>query len=130
MAKRRFTISTVLPGYAAPSNEWRRRVHAAVLEAQTSRGVGYRDGDPLELRIALFLGNRPLDIHEIDERVKDVIDALGGHIAGPRSRRRIAPIVPTPEQIRRIVLEKVSYWSQRGRPFGQLTIARYRRRRA
>jgi hypothetical protein len=130
VAKRRFTISAVLPGYTAPSNEWRRRVHAAVLDAQTSRGVGYRESDPLELRIALFLGNRPLDIHEIDERVKDVIDALGGHIAGPRSRRRIAPIVPTPEQIRRIVLERVTYWSQRGRPFGQLTISRYRRRRA
>jgi len=61
VAKRRFTISAVLPGYTAPSNEWRRRVHAAVLEAQTSRGVGYRDSDPLELRIALYLGNRPLD---------------------------------------------------------------------
>ena len=56
MAKRRFTISTVLPGYAAPSNEWRRRVHAAVLEAQTSRGVGYRDSDPLELRIEIGPG--------------------------------------------------------------------------
>ena len=92
MAKRRFTITAVLPGYTAPSNEWRRRVHSAVLDAQTSRGVGYRESDRLELRIALFLGQRPLDIHEIDERVKDILDALGGRIAGPRSRRRIAPI--------------------------------------
>ena len=129
VAKRRFTISAVLPGYAAPSNEWRRRVHSAVLDAQTSRGVGYRESDRLELRIALFLGQRALDIHEIDERVKDILDALGGRIAGPRSRRRIAPIVPLPDQIRRIILEKDTR-SLRGRPLGQLTIARYRRRRA
>ena len=129
MAKRRFTITAVLPGYTAPSNEWRRRVHSAALDAQTSRGVGYREGDRLELRIALFLGQRPLDIHEIDERVKDILDALGGRIAGPRSRRRIAPIIPLPDQVRRIILEKDTR-SLRGRPLGQLTISRYRRRRA
>ena len=128
MAKRRFTISTTLPAYAPPRNEWRRRVHAAVLDAQTSRGVGYRESDRLELHIALFLGTSPLDIHEVDERVKDIIDGLGGRIAGRRSRRRIAPIVPLADQIRRIVLEKDTR-SLRGRPLGQLTIARYRRRR-
>ena len=103
-------------------------MHSAVLDAQTSRGVGYRESDRLELRIALFLGQRPLDIHEIDERVKDILDALGGRIAGPRSRRRIAPIIPLPDQIRRIILEKDTR-SLRGRPLGQLTISRYRRRR-
>src|SRR5713226_5451320 len=127
MAKRRFTISATLPAYAPPRNEWRRRVHAAVLEAQTFRGVGYGESDQLELRISLFLGQRDLDIHEIDERLKDIVDALEGRIAGRRSRRRIAPIV-TRGQIRRIVLAKQEHWSQRGRPFGLLTIARYRRR--
>jgi len=92
---RRFSISVPLPPYARPRNEWRRRVHGAVLDVQTRRGVGYRESDQLEVRISLPLGDRPLDIHEIDERVKDVIDALEGRIAGPRSRRRIAPIVPS-----------------------------------
>jgi hypothetical protein len=127
MAKRRFTISATLPAYAPPRNEWRRRVHAAVLEAQTFRGVGYGESDQLELRISLFLGQRDLDIHEIDERLKDIVDALEGRIAGRRSRRRIAPIVST-EQVKRVILEKLERWSQRGRPFGLLTIARYRRR--
>ena len=68
-----------------------------------------------------------LDIHDIDERVKDIVDALEGRIAGRRSRRRIAPIV-SGGQIRRLVLEHQPTWSQRGRPFGVLTIARYRRR--
>jgi len=65
---------------------------------------------------------------DIEERVNDVIDALGGYIAGPRSERRIAPNVPNPDQIRRIVLEK-STRVPRGRPLGQITLARYRRRR-
>jgi hypothetical protein len=126
MAKRRFTISATLPAYAPPRNEWRRRVHAAVLEAQTFRGVGYGESDQLELRISLFLGQRDLDIHEIDERLKDIVDALEGRIAGRRSRRRIAPIV-TRGQIRRVILEKDTRML-RGRPLGLLTVARYRRR--
>ena len=126
MAKRRFTISATLAAYAPPRNEWRRRVHAAVLEAQTFRGVGYRESDQLEMRVSIFLPSRPLDVHDIDERVKDIVDALEGRIAGRRSRRRIAPIVAT-GQIRRVILEKDTR-SLRGRPFGVLTIARYRRR--
>ena len=128
MAKRRFTFSATLPTYAPPRNEWRRRVHAAVLEAQAIRGVGYSENDRLEVRIELFLGSRPLAMLDIEERVNDVIDALGGYIAGPRSDRRIAPIVPNPDQLRRIVLEK-STRIPRGRPLGQITLARYRRRR-
>lgn len=101
-------------------------MHAAVLEAQTVRGVGYRESDQLELRVALFLGARGLDVHEIDERVKDIVDALEGRIAGRRSRRRIAPIVWA-GQVRRLVLEN-DPGVPRGRPLGVLTIARYRRR--
>lgn len=126
MAKRRFSITVQLPAYARPRNEWRRKVHTAVLEAQTRRGVGYQDADRLEIRISLAL-EAALDIHEIDERIKDVVDALGGRIAGPRSRRRIAPIV-TDEQIRRIVLERAPRRG-RARTLGELAISRYRRRR-
>ncbi len=129
MAKRRFSITTPLPAYTRPRNEWRRRLHAAVLDAQTRRGVGYRDADRVELRITLFLGERPLDLHEIDERVKDVIDALEGRIAGPRSRRRIAPIIPSPDQIQRIVLERSGGRGRRG-ALGELAITRYRARRS
>jgi hypothetical protein len=127
MAKRRFSIVVQLPPYARPRNEWRRRVHGSVLEALARRGVGYHDADRLELRLALALGSRPLSVHAIDERVKDVIDALGGRIAGPRSRRRIAPIVAD-EQIARIVLEQAPV-RRRARTLGELAISRYRRRR-
>lgn len=101
-------------------------MHAAVLEAQTFRGVGYRESDRLELRISLYLGPRALDVHETEERVKDIVDALEGRIAGRRSRRRIAPIV-TAGQVLRVILEKDAR-VPRGRPLGVLTVARYRRR--
>jgi hypothetical protein len=127
LAKRRFSIVVELPAYARPRNEWRRRVHAAVLDELARRGVGYVDADRLELRLALALEGRPLSVHAIDERVKDVIDALGGRIAGPRSVRRIAPIVAD-GQIARIVLEKAAV-RRRGRTLGQLAVTRYRRRR-
>lgn len=104
-------------------------MHASVLDAQTRRGVGYRDADRVEVRITLFLGERPLDLHEIEERVKDVIDALEGRIAGPRSRRRIAPIIPSPDQIQRIVLERSGGRGRRG-ALGELAISRYRARRS
>ncbi len=128
MAKRRFSITAVLPQYSPPRNEWRRRVHAAVLEAQTRRGVGYRETDRVEVRITLAIGDRPLEIHEIEERIKDTLDALEGRIAGPRSRRRIAPIIPDADQIRRIVIEKAPARG-RARAVGQVAIGRYRRRK-
>src|SRR6266540_3693127 len=103
MAKRRFSIVVPLPAYARPRNEWRRRVHAAVLEA-------------LARRLTLALDRGALSVHAIDDRVKDVIDALGGRIAGPRSERRIAPIVED-DQIARIVLEKAGV-RRRGRTLG------------
>lgn len=129
MAKRRFSITVPLPAYARPRNEWRRRVHAAVLDAQTRRGVGYRDADRVEVRITLFLRERPLALDEVDERLKDVIDSLEGRIAGPRSRRRIAPIIPSPDQIQRIVLERSGARGRRG-ALGELAISRYRARRS
>ena len=122
-------ISTSLPAYARPRNEWRRRVHAAVLDAQTRRGVGYRDADQLEVRITLYLREKPLDVHDIDERVKDIVDALEGRIAGQRSRRRIAPIIPSSDQIQRIILEKADARGRRG-ALGELAISRYRARRS
>jgi len=127
VAKRRFSITLQLPAYARPRNEWRRRVHAAALEALARRGVGYHDADRLELRLSMALDERPLAVDAIDDRVKDVIDALGGRIAGPRSRRRIAPIVAD-DQIARIVLEKTARRG-RGRALGELAISRYRSRR-
>ena len=126
VAKRRFSITVKLPAYARPRNEWRRRVHAAVLEALARRGVGYHDADRLELRLALALEAKPLAMHAIDERVKDVVDALGGRIAGPRSQRRIAPIVQD-EQIARIVLEKTQRRSRGA--LGELAVSRFRPRR-
>jgi len=82
VAKRRFSISVPLPAYARPRNEWRRRVHGAVLDVQTRRGVGYRESDQLEVRISLPLGDRALDIHEIDE------PARAAAAASRRSSRR------------------------------------------
>ena len=97
-----------------------------MLEAQTFRGVGYRESDQLELRASIFLPSRSLDLHDVDERMKDIVDALEGRIAGRRSRRRIAPIVAS-GQIRRVILERDTR-SLRGRPFAVLTISRYRSR--
>ena len=129
VARRRFSIVVPIPSYARPRNEWRRRVHSAVLEAQTRRGVGYRDADRLEVRLSLDLGDRALEIDEIDERLSDVLDALAGRIAGPRSRRRIAPIVPSADQIRRVIVEKSAGRRRRGM-LGTLAISRHHARRA
>src|SRR5439155_27170982 len=108
--------------------EWRRRVHPAVLESQASRRVEYSEHDRYKVRLELVLGSHPHAMLEIEERVNDILDALGGYIAGPRSERSIAPIVPNADEIRRITLEK-STRIPRGRPLGQITLARYRRRR-
>src|SRR2546427_3334375 len=100
MAKRRFTFSSLLPPYAPPRNEWRRRVHAAVLEAQAARGVGSSGGDRLEVRLGPFPRKGPPAMLATGGRGNNVPDALGGPTPRPGKVPPNRPNVPAPVRLR------------------------------
>jgi Holliday junction resolvase RusA-like endonuclease len=86
MAKSRRTIKAVLPGYERNRYRWRRKILANVLQAARKAGVNYKLDDLFEVVVLLYLkkGKRH-DIHDVDNRLKDILDALQGRFGGSKA---------------------------------------------
>jgi len=106
MAKRRLTLTINLPKYATPRNEWRKLIHEEVVKAQRLRGVRYTRSDKLEVKVLLNLSNNQSMHHDIDNRLKDILDALQGRAGGPKGTHTLRPIIPNDNQIFRVFIEK------------------------
>lgn len=104
MAKRALRIQFRLPPYEPPRNEWRKQIHAAALAKRGA--VRYEPDDCLEVDVRLYFGLRPLGFHDVDNRLKDVLDALQGGTGGSKALRTLEPIIPNDRQIYRVVVEK------------------------
>src|SRR5438093_11019861 len=89
MAKHSGTISVRLPGYQRDRLRWRRRILSSVLQGQRQSGVRYDPDGRFEVVVLLYLkkGKRH-DIHDVDNRLKDILDALQARFGGPKSARR------------------------------------------
>lgn len=108
MAKRPLKLHVRIPEYRSPRNSWRRKIHAAATEVQHRRGVEYHPDDHLEIDIRLYLDGRALTWNDVDNRLKDVLDALQGRVGGPKAVRSLPPLIPNDRQIFRVVVEKCS----------------------
>lgn len=105
MAKRPLKIVARIPPYRHPRNVWREAIHRAVQERR-GESVQYRDSDKLEVEILLYMDERGLGWNDVDNRSKDVLDALQGRAGGPKTSRRLEAIIPNDRQIYRVVVEK------------------------
>ena len=114
-----------IPAYGNPRNSWRLAVHAAVRARQQDPQVAvrYEEGDKLELELRLYFDASALRFHDVDNRLKDVLDALQGRAGGSKAVRTLEPIVPNDKQIYRVVVEKEEARPQ-SRGLGHLTIRR------
>src|SRR4030042_3405755 len=106
MAKRRLTLTINLPKYATPRNKWRKLIHKEVIKAQRLGGVRYTRSDKLEVKVLLNLSNNQRMHHDIDNRLKDILDALQGRAGGPKGTPTLRPIIPNDNQIFRVYIEK------------------------
>lgn len=107
MAKSRLTISVRLPGYQRDRLRWRRKILQSALDGQTEHSVRYDSGARFEVVVLLYLkkGKRH-DIHDVDNRLKDILDALQGRFGGPKSLRRKYRLFENDRQVSRVVIEK------------------------
>lgn len=64
-------------------------------------------------------------MHDIDNRLKDIMDALQGRAGGPKSRKALTPIITNHNQIYRVIIEK-SAPPKQSHGLGHLTIRKYR----
>ena len=125
MAKRRHTLHVRIPPYRHPRNAWRRSIHAEVVTVADSRGVAYLPEDKLELIITLYLDEIGLRFHDVDNRLKDIMDALQGKAGGPKSKRPLKPIIPNDHQVFRVAIEKMLPPGQ-SHGMGHLVIRKYK----
>ncbi|HKO44852.1 MAG TPA: hypothetical protein VJU84_16355 [Pyrinomonadaceae bacterium] len=126
------TIRTSLPTYQKDRQRWRRQILANVREAAALGGVEYDDDDLLDVEVLLYLtrGKRH-DIHDVDNRLKDILDALQGRFRGysPKRDRRL---IANDNKICRAVIEKratpkVYKNNETGNTGGKLTIRAFKR---
>jgi Holliday junction resolvase RusA-like endonuclease len=115
MPKPRKKLHVRIPPYRSPRNDWRQDLHAAIVAAQSRERVVYAPSDRLEVRVQLYLAGRATVVHDVDNRLKDVLDALQGRAGGSKAVRSLAAIVPNDRQIYRVIIEKSAPpWQSRG----------------
>jgi Holliday junction resolvase RusA-like endonuclease len=124
MAKRRTKLTIRIPPYETPPKSWRKEIHQiASLEAKRAE-VSYRSTDKLQLKVRLYLKDGPLFFHDLDNRLKDIMDALQGRAGGSKKVRTLSAIIPNDRQVFRIVIEK-SIPPKQSKGFGHLLVTKY-----
>ena len=107
MPKRPLKLQIRIPEYRHPRNAWRQKVHRAVAKAQRQTPVTYTPDDRLEVSIRLYFSSaRAAEINDVDNRLKDCLDALQGRVGGTKTkatRKRVA-IVPNDCQVWRVLV--------------------------
>ncbi len=105
MAKPRRTIVATLPTYQRDRRQWRQDILANVLAA--AAGVEYEHNDPLEVVVLLYLSRgKRVAIHDVDNRLKDILDALQGRFGGSKIRGNERRLIENDNQVRRVLIEK------------------------
>ena len=105
MTKRRRKIECLLPTYQQDHQQWRKEILANVRDA--SAGVEYDSTDELEVVVLLYLNQRKqLGIHDVDNRLKDILDALQGLFGSSRASDAEWRLIENDNQICRVLIEK------------------------
>lgn len=121
MPKPRMTIRVRIPPYQKPRYAWRRAIHKRVLEKVKQAGVEYTAKDRLEVWAKFYFDSTKVRFMDVDNRVKDVLDALQGRVGGPKNSPGLSKIIPNDSRVYRIVVEK-GIWPSQSQPDGHLLI--------
>jgi len=124
MMKRKLTLHIRIPAYRVPRNTWRQVIHAEVLRSAEAQRVTYETTDRLELAVTLCISEEKLGWHDVDNRLKDIMDALQGRAGGSKAKRKLNPIIPNDNQIYRVTIEKKRPPPQ-SLGLGHITIRKY-----
>jgi len=124
MAKKRLSIKVRIPPYRCPRTAWRQDLHAILQEAVIKKGIVYSAADKLELRVVLYLNDAALFVHDVDNRLKDMMDALQGRAGGKKGKSKLKPIIPNDNQVYRVTIEKMAPFKQ-SLGMGHLVVRKY-----
>lgn len=77
------------------------------------------------MALVLYFDGVAIGFHDVDNRLKDILDALQGRMGGPKAARRYQPLIPNDSQIFRVTITKKLPPPQ-SHGLGHVTIARHR----
>jgi len=124
MAKRPLKLTVRIPPYKAPRNAWRKSLHKAIQDRFRISPVVFSEHDKLEVEVRLYMNATALRLHDVDNRLKDILDALQGRAGGSKAKRNLAPIIPNDRQVYRVIMEKAVPPKQ-SHGLGHLTIRKF-----
>lgn len=107
MPKRPLKVHVRIPTYHPPRNAWRRLLHTAIANALRDTVIRYLPSDRLEVTVRLYLDGGTLIANDVDNRLKDVLDALQGRAGGSKRLRTLMALVPNDRQVYRVIVEKM-----------------------
>lgn len=76
MANQPLSLKVRLPQYESPRNEWRKKLHVCIMTALKDKGIKYTMDQKLELYVTLYLAEPQIEFHDVDNRLKDIMDAF------------------------------------------------------
>ncbi|MBX7246561.1 MAG: RusA family crossover junction endodeoxyribonuclease [Candidatus Sumerlaeaceae bacterium] len=123
MAKKRQSFKVRLPIYEGKRLVWRRAISLEL--AKVAGGIDIRSNDLIELNIKLYMPESAIGKHDVDNRLKAIMDALQGRLGGTKSIKPLNPIVPNDNQIYKVTIEKCISPPQ-GKGKGHLIVRKYR----
>ena len=124
MAKQRLGLKVRLPWYESPRNEWRKKLHSCIATALKDKQIKYASDQLLELRITLYLAEPHIRFHDVDNRLKDIMDALQGRMGGSKKEHLYKRLIPNDRQIYKVTIEKKQPPKQ-SQGLGHLKIIKY-----
>ena len=123
MKKRKLKLSARIPPYRSPRNTWRRDIHESLMAAAESSSVNYDHSDKLQIVVTLYMPEASLHSHDIDNRLKDIMDALQGRCGGPKAIHSLRAIIPNDRQVYRVtILKKIPPKQNKG--YGRIIITK------
>jgi hypothetical protein len=96
-----------LPPYRTPRNEWRKEIHKAVVREMRLAKVAYSPHDRFGIEVELRMTNQMFRFHDVDNRLKDILDALQGRMGGPKNVHAYRRLIDNDNQVTRVVIQKV-----------------------
>ena len=125
MAKQPLSLKVRLPQHVSPRNEWRKKLHASIMTAIKDKGIEYTTDQKLELFITLYLAEPHIRFHDVDNRLKDIMDSLQGRMGGSKTEQQFERLIPNDSQIYKVTIEKKRPPIQ-SHGLGHLEIRKYR----
>jgi Holliday junction resolvase RusA-like endonuclease len=128
MPKPRRTLKFRLPEYVTGPNKWKKLIHGAALEAKKKQKAEFPEGVQLQVEVRVYLKDRQLGIHDVDNRLKSILDALQGRAGGSKAVNDLEKIIQNDQDVYRVVIEK-SAPPKQSRGLGHVKVSLLRTRK-